>query len=356
MTGVHQVLAAAAPGDAITNSALEIRDRLRQIGPSEVYARHISSELENNVLRLERFPNRSTNDVIMYHASIGEPLVHAFLLSRREPLVLVYHNVTPSRYFDNWDPAFAELLDLGRSELVELRHRVAIAIADSTFNAEELTMMGYPEVRVIPPVIDPRRLVDIEPAPSTLHHLREGLPGPYFLYVGQLLPHKRPDILIEAMHIATTYMGIDALLMLVGHFRLASYTDVLVETIRGFNLANVHVVGPVANDALAAFYTEARAVVTASEHEGFCVPLVEAMAFGNPVVARACGAVPETVGDGGLLLPADAGPALYAEALTALMEDDVLHKDLAERAVRRAAEFDPARAQADLFKVLLEVL
>lgn len=356
MTGVHQVLAAAAAGDAITNSALEVRDLLRQVGPSEVYARHIAPEMEHEIRRLGEFPPRSVGDVIMYHASIGEPLVHAFLLSRREPLVLVYHNVTPARYFEHWDPKFAELLNLGRSELYDLRHRVSLAVADSTFNAVELGAMGYEDVRIIPPVIDPYRLARLTPAASTLHHLERAVSQPFVLYVGQLLPHKRPDFLVQAMHIATSYLGVEALLMFVGHLRLPTYASVVVEMIRELNLANVHVVGAVADDELAAFYTRARAVVTASEHEGFCVPLVEAMAFGNPIVARACGAVSETLGDGGLLLPPDASPALFAESLSALVDDDDVHKNLSARASRRAADFDPTDLQKALFSLLLEVL
>jgi len=355
LAGIHQVLAAAAAGDAITNSALEIRDILRTAGPSEVYARHISNEMEDNVRRLSEFPHRGAGDVILYHASIGEPLVHAFLLSRREPVVLVYHNVTPASYFERWDSKFAELLNLGRSELIELRHRVAIAVADSAFNAVELGAMGYDNVRIIPPVIDPYRLASCTPAPSVMYHLEHGLGGQFALYVGQLLPHKRPDILVHAMHIATTYLGLEMLLLFVGHFRLPAYRDVVVEMVRELNLPNVHFVGTVTSEELAAFYARARAVVTASEHEGFCVPLVEAMAFGKPIIARACGAVPETLGDGGLLLPHDAGPAMYAEALAAVMDDQV-HQELAARATRRVSDFQAGHAQSKLLSVLLEVV
>ncbi len=348
MTGIHQVIAAASAGDAVTNSALEVRDLLRRAGPSEVYARHIAREVVHEVRRLEDFPTRGSGDMIVYHASIGEPLVHAFLLSRREPLVLVYHNVTPARYFERWDPKFAELLDLGRSELLDLRHRVSVAIAVSSFNAAELIAMGYENVHVVPPVIDPYRLTRVPPAPVPVAE-------PYVLYVGQILPHKRPDVLVKAMHIASTYLGSDASLYLVGLLRLSSYADVLVEMVRELNLPNVHIVGTVPTPELAGYFAGARAVVTASEHEGFCVPIVEGMAFGTPIIAKACGAIPETLGDGGLLLPPDAGPALFAEVIASVVADDTLHAQLAARAARRVSEFDSVRMQASLFSVLLEV-
>ena len=110
--------------------------------------------------------------MLVYHASIGEPTVSAFLLSRPEPIVLVYHNITPAKYFEGIDDTFAELLVLGRLELESIRHRVTLAIADSHFNAAELEAIGYEDVRVIPPVVDPFRLVRTEPDAATLEPLR----------------------------------------------------------------------------------------------------------------------------------------------------------------------------------------
>jgi glycosyltransferase involved in cell wall biosynthesis len=356
VTGFHQVLAAAAHGDAITDSAFEIRDLLRRVGPSDIYARHIAPEMRDEVRRLEDFPPRGGADVLLYHASIGEPLVHAFLLSRREPLVLVYHNVTPARYFEPWDATFAELLELGRSELYELRHRVSVALADSTFNAVELQALGYRDVRVVPPVIDPLRLARVTPTPSVVHHLDTRIAQPFFLYVGQLLPHKRPDFLVEAMHVATTYLGLGATLMLVGHPRLPKYAQAIHELVRELNLPNVHVVGSVSTPDLAAFYSRATGLVTASEHEGFCVPLVEAMAFGLPIVARACGAIPETLADGGLLLSPGERPPVLAEALESLVLDGALRGRLAGAAGRRLEAFERTRAQRELLSVLAEAV
>ena len=112
------------------------------------------------------------------------------------------------------------------------------------------------------------------------------------------------------MHIAETYLGMRGFLMLVGHQRLERYTRAIREQVQELNLAGVHVVGAVDEADLAAMFRSADAVVTASEHEGFCIPLLEAMTFEKPIVARACAAIPETVGDAALLVPADAGPGV----------------------------------------------
>jgi glycosyltransferase involved in cell wall biosynthesis len=354
MSGIHQILAGASHGDAITNAALELRGLLRRTGASEVYARHVEPSVAAEVRALDRYPKGPTGDLLVYHASIGEPNVHAFLLSRREPVVLVYHNVTPASYFARWDTVFAELLALGRSELVELQHRVVLSIADSEFNARELEAMGYGDVRVVPPVVHGSRLSAVSPCPSTVHHL-EALGGSIALFVGQLLPHKRPDFLVNAMHIATTYLGLHSYLLLVGHHRLPSYAGVIAARVRELNLGRVHLVGSVADDDLAAMFQQAALFVTASEHEGFCVPLVEAMSFGLPVVARACGAVPETLGGAGLLVDPGDSEAVFAEAVAAVVHQPALRADLSARARARFRAFDGRKTAADMVAALLEV-
>jgi glycosyltransferase involved in cell wall biosynthesis len=354
--GIHQVLAAAAPGDAITNAAIEFRELLKLAAPSEIYARHVAPELSSEVRPLRDFSHRDKRGVLLYHASIGEPAVTAFLHSRREPLVLVYHNITPSHYFEPWDVAFAELLALGRREVHGLSERTSMAIAASAYNAVELEGMGYRDIRVIPPVINPRRLVELAPEPTMLNYLDTVLKVPFVLFVGQLVPHKRPELLVQAMHIARTYLGLQACCLLVGPQRFPRYTAAIVDEVHQLNLSTVHLVGGIPDASLAATFRRARAMVTASEHEGFCVPLLEAMAFGVPVIARACAAIPEVVGDGGLLLPSNAEPELIAEAIESVVDDDKLRADLSARGLERVEHFDETAARSALLTALAEVV
>jgi L-malate glycosyltransferase len=349
---IHQVLVVASPGDAITNMALGLRTLLRAIGPSEIYALHIDPALHDDVLPLRDYSARHAQNIFVFHASIGKPEVLEFLVARREAIVLVYHNVTPPEYFAPYDQEFTEMLALGRHELAVLRPRVIAAIADSCFNARELEAMGYRDVRVVPPLVGSRHLPDVTPRESTLHHL-ENFDAPILLSVGQLLPHKRPDFLVEVMHIAETYVSMRNFLVLVGHHRLPRYARAVRDQVRELKVLGVHVVGSVDEPDLAAMFRTATAVVTASEHEGFCLPLVEAMRFGKPIVARSCAAIPETVGDAGLLLPAAAGPCLYAEAVAELVSNRSLQDQLAARGRHRVAALDAAAADAVLVDALL---
>jgi glycosyltransferase involved in cell wall biosynthesis len=351
--GIHQILVAASPGDAITNMALGIRDILRRAGPSEIYARHVSPELMDDVCELHKYRSRHARNLLMFHASIGQPEVHAFLTSRAEALVLVYHNVTPGMYFEPYDLEFAELLALGRREVELLRPRVAQAIAASEFNARELEAMGYRDVRVVPPVIDFHRLAGVEPRESTLKHLRS-LETPILLSVAQLMPHKRPDYLVEMMHCIETYRGFRPVLMLVGHNRMARYTRAIREQVRELEV-NVHVVGAIDERDLVAMFQMSSAFVTASEHEGFCLPVIEAMAMSTPVIARACAAIPETVGNAALLVPASQGPSCYAEAVYEVLTEPRAGQELMRRGHTRVAEIERSAPDAAIVDALLQV-
>lgn len=349
----HQVLVSASAGDAVTNTALAYQQLLRGIGPSEIFARFIDPQLDGTVLSLSAYESRGhVHDVLIYHASIGEPEVTEWLLHRRERLVLVYHNITPARYFREIDPRFADLLEAGRRELVMLRDRVVLPLAVSRYNADELAALNYEDVRISPLPLDAQRLLREEPDAATERRLSE-VEGPIVLFVGQLLPHKRPDLLVEAFHCLVTNLVPDANLFLVGRGN-----PVLRESLETFaselGLA-VHMPGWVSDPQLAAHYRAASCFVSLSEHEGVCVPLVEGMAFDLPVLARSFAAIPETVADAALLLPPDDDPLLVAEALALLLTDQPLRRALVRRGRERLGAFDPKEAQARFLSHLMAV-
>ena len=347
---IHQIVVAASPGDAVTNSALGLRDLLRRIGPSEIFAHYVHDDLEGDVGRLHQYATRpgsaTGRNLLIYHASIGEPAVLSFLLERRERLVLVYHNITPAEYFAELDPAFAGLLAGGRADLVALRERVALALAVSAYNAAELEALGYADVRLSPLIVDVARLRGLESDPATEAFLAEHLGGPLVLFVGQLLPHKRPDLLLQAYHVLVTYLVPDAYMALVGHCPLAGYGRILEAFRLQLNLHRAWVPGRVGDAGLATFFRAATVFVTLSEHEGVCVPALEAMAFGVPVVTRRYAAIPETLGGAGLLLPPGDDPVLVAEALAEVIGDESLRRGLTALGQQRCAEVDPEAARA----------
>ena len=343
---IHQIVVSASAGDAVTNSALGFQEVLRRVGPSRLFARYIDPRLEGKVLPLTAYEDSAGgDDLLIYHVSIGEPEVLRFLLARRRRLAIVYHNITPAEYFTDFDPAFAGLLARGRSELEVLRDRVELALAVSGYNASELQALGYEDVRVSPLPIDVGRLHAGDRDAATAAEL-DSLEGPLVLYVGQLLPHKRPDLLLQAYHVLTTYIMPEVNLALLGPARLPPYHDAVVALAREMNLHRARIPGWVTDAQVAAYYDRADVFVTMSEHEGVCLPLLEAMSFGVPVVARAYGAIPETMADAGLLLPAGDDPLLAAEALAAVLSNEALRSDLVARGRARVGQVPREAAYA----------
>ncbi|MHB1854133.1 MAG: glycosyltransferase [Acidimicrobiales bacterium] len=354
---INQVMVSARPGDAITTSALELRALLRRVGRSEIFSRYVHGSLHHDVWELKDSDwlasESPEDDMIVFHASIGEPDVDRFLAGRPERLVVYYHNISPPELFYEYDPHLAGLLESGRRELSRLADRAVMAVAVSEFNAAELTAMGYRNVRVAPLITDPYRLKAQEPLLDMQARLA-ALEGPVIVFVGQLLPHKRPDFLLESFHVLTTYLQRPATLVLVGNHRLPRLSRALEELSRELNLDRVIITGAVPDAELAAWYGRADVFVTASEHEGFCVPPLEAMAQGVPVVARRFAALPETVGDAGILLDPGAGPIQMAEAIARVLTDDRLRAEMIERGHRRVGAYDAAAAGSALLRHLVE--
>jgi len=350
---VHQVVVAAAPHDAVTNDALALQKGLATAhGASEVYARYVHPDLAGVVHPLEHVPDAAA-DLLVYHVTIGEPRVAEFLLARPEPVMVVYHNITPPEFFRPWSARFAALLAGGREQLRMLRPRVVHAVADSRFNASELAALGYDDVAVTPLAVDLLALRDSADDGSA-ERVLAGIDGPVYLFVGQLMPHKRPDLLVQAFHILSTYLEPDAGLVMVGAARHARYGTAVEQLVRELALSNVRFPGAVPLPTLAGLYRRADAFVTMSEHEGFCIPIVEAMSVGLPVVARRFAAIPDTAGGAALLLDAGDGPAVAAEAMHAVVADADLRRTMTE-AGRRTVDTFTAVDPVDEFLRHVEV-
>lgn len=336
---IHQVVVGAAPGDAVTSMALRMRSMLRERHHSELYGLHVEPALHGDVLPLSSLEPGAAADILVYHSSIGEPQVTDALTATRSRLVVCYHNITPSSFFEVDYPEFAELLRWGREELELIRPRVVAAFADSRFNADELVSMGYTDVQVAPAGLDPLRLTRCIGRTTLGQKCDDATNGwPYVIAIAQQLPHKRLDVVIEAVHLLQTVHRRELGLVIVGVDRFPRYGRALRALAHRLRVRGVWFSGSLADVDLAFVLRAAQVFVSASEHEGLGVPALEAMAFDVPVVARAIAAVPEVVGSAGVLLPRDAGPELFAEAIALLCDDGALRQELIVRGRQRVSE------------------
>jgi len=351
---VHQVLVTAAPGDAVTNSAFEIRSLLRQHGKSEMFACNVHHELQDDVLAIADYDTHvppEERPLTIVHVSMGDDRFLPFVSSLPGQLIVSYHNITPPKYFAPWDAETTRLLDSGRASLEALRDRTALALADSSFNAADLHDAGYRLVRVAGLILGVERLLDIEPAT-----LDARFAGPVVLSVGQLYPHKRADLILASFRELVTHHLPGAHLVLAGSARLPAYAEAVNRYAHRLGIAQkVTVTGHIADEELVAWYRRADLFVVASEHEGFCVPMIEAMQFDIPIVARANGAVPETLGGAGVLVPGDTGPRTLAAVIAEVLGDQAASDALRARGRNRRSVFTAEACRRRFLEALDEL-
>ncbi len=333
---VHQVLSGAGPYDAVTTQALAFRARFRAWGwGGRDVAAEIDPRIGDKIAPLRSLQARD-GDVLLVHYSAYAPKLRAVLALPQRKL-LISHNITPARWFWDHDPQAGVVCALGRKQLPQFAAAVDVAAGVSLYNARELGS----DV-VIPILFDPAGLGD------------PGLPraggaqAPTILFVGRLAPHKRQDAVIRAFELYRRRHAPEARLVLVGapiNWPYDAAMRVLAEEI---SPGRVTIESGLTREQLADRWRSAHAFLCMSEHEGFCIPLLEAFHFGVPVIARAIGGVPEVAGDAALLLADGDDESVAAELLALAVGDDELRATLRERGAARVAAYAPERTARTL--------
>jgi glycosyltransferase involved in cell wall biosynthesis len=351
---ILQVIVGAGAGDAITSMALHLQPMLQTLGESAVYAHHIEPDVAARVLPLWQLPDERRGDVVIYHASYGVPEITRTLLRRRR-IVLVYHNITPSGFFLDHSPTVATELEWGRHELTLLRGRTALAVAVSDYNARDLESLGFTDVRTVPAGLNPSRLMSVAPNGRLATELGRRYPQGYVLSVSQVLPHKRHDLLVQAMSLVQWAHERELGVVIVGPKRIESSWNGLHELVGRLRVNGVWFTGAQPEVSLATFFRLARLFVSTSAHEGLALPPLEAMSFGVPVVAVDAGAVRDTIGGAALVLPGTAGPALVAEGIVEADRNEPLRRELSRRGFARVRQIEAANPSQDLLEMLAEL-
>jgi len=337
LEAAHQFHATVTHGDAIGNDMLELQALFWRRGVAcDLFAQDALGVVKPFVrpwteLRAER----TDGSALLVHVSMGnESLTDVAGLPHRK--AVVYHNITPAHFFQGISETLERHSQLGREQLRLLSRTAELGIADSEFNRKELDAVGFARTAVVPILTDPAAL-DVEPDPETAAELADERTS--VLVVGQVLPHKALHDVVDGF---ARYRERDkgARLYVVGPTTMSGpYLDRVRERIARLGLdGSVRLTGSVPVAKLAAYYRGASVLLTLSDHEGFCVPLLEAWRSGLPVVAHAAGAVPETLGDAGILLEAKS-PEAVADALERAVRDEPLRRELIARGRRRLDEF-----------------
>lgn len=353
MPAVHQLTAGHTGYDAISNEARVLQRDLTARGvASRIFSdpAHVPPQLHHEIGTLDECATTvAPEDWVLLHLSVGSPANEVFrsLPCRK---AILYHNVTPPAYYQAVNPELAERLTEGRSQVKALAGVADVVLADSAYNASELHGMGYGDVRVFPLALDFEPLRG--PAdPDLLARFDDD--DITVLFVGRCAPNKAVDDVLRAFGAFQEFHAPHSRFLHVGSAAGARpYASLCEGLVRELGIRQVHFLGALPPASLNAAYRAADLFLCLSRHEGFCIPLLEAMAFDVPVVACDAGAMAETLDGAGVLLR-DRDPVVVAEVLARLVHDHALRAAVVGGQRERLRRFEQRDAGRELLALLL---
>ena len=308
-------------GDAISGEVMTLSRVLDELGvKNEIISIHAHEKMKGLSRSLSSLGQAQLEtDVLLLHYSLGSPLndLYREFSGKR---VLLYHNLTPPHWFESYNTRVYKDLVEGTRELPELIQVSDKLIADSSFNKEELVSHGGSDVQVLPLPFDETKW-NI-PANSGIAQALKGHGGINLLHVGRIAPNKKLEDIIKSFYFYHHKINEKSKLWLVGHdIDCEIYSLELRRLVSELRLKEkVEFVGSISDGELKAFYENSDCYICMSEHEGFCVPLLEAMKFELPIVAYSSSAIPETLGEAGVLLEKKS-PALVSELVNEIISN-----------------------------------
>lgn len=348
---VNQYLPGVAPGDAVTTHALEIQKTVQDWGvTSTLYApmQHVEPASQHLCRDYREASQKGDSAIHLYHFSIGSELSE-FVPTLKGQKVMIYHNITPHTFFLKFNNEKALAAYAGREQLATLANQFDLALGDSEYNRKELEVAGFKKTGVLPLFVDAH---DWEEPGTDSVPFDDGFVN--FLFVGRFVPNKKFEDVIKTFYFYQKTIESRSRLYLVGPTdsfdKYKVYLQCLVESL---GLDNVVFTGRVPTKERNRLHQQADIFLCLSEHEGFCMPLLEAMHFGAPVVAYNAAAVPETLGGAGVLIKEKKFPQI-AEMIHQIVLDENLREQIRQGQQQRLKDFQRSSVQQKL-KEFLEI-
>ncbi len=346
---IYQVLTSLVPGDAISDQAIFIHKLLLSRGiESSIIADYYDPVFSDFTESISQAKIKKGSGLI-YHHSIASSATE-FVKHRNEASLLIYHNITPPHFFKFYNEELADRLYKAENELSNLADKFKASAGVSHFNIQSLIDNGFESPDYLPLPVSPHRW-NIPPDPATLRKLDDGRIN--ITFVGRLVPNKRIEDLILMVD-ELRYERPEIRLCLPGEAVIPSYFQKeIASRIRESELNHhVHIPGKVTQSELLAFYLKSHFYVSMSQHEGFGVPLIEAMWFDIPVVAKNAGAIAETLGNSGLLLSETASPVDCKNALLSLLSSPGRVKKIIEQQRIQREKFLPVNLEENYMNII----
>lgn len=349
---IYQLLATISFGDAVSNDALALQDIIRKMGyKTEIYAENVDARLPKSTAKpYTRFNRVSKNDIIIYHLSTGSKISRDFekFACRK---VMIYHNITPPEFFEGYNEKTVRVCRNGYEEVRALVGKVNYCIAVSDYNRQDLRNMGFTCPIDVLPILIP--FEDYEKTPnSAVISKYQGEGYVNVLFTGRIAPNKKQEDVIRAFAFYKKYYQPKTRLFLVGSSNgMERYQRRLLSYVNALGVEEVIFPGHIKFDEILAYYRIADIFLCQSEHEGFCVPLVEAMKFEVPIIAYASSAIASTLGGSGILLR-EKDALETAGMMNRLMTDEKLRSTVLANQRQRLADFDNEKIGRQFEKLL----
>lgn len=346
---IHQILPTISPGDAIGNEVQEIKRVLNEWGyKSEIYAQNIHPKI--NAKKYTEYKKVSSKEnILIFHFSIGSE-VSEFVKRLPDKKIMIYHNITPPEYFCGVNETLVNLLGNGKKELRSLVDHIDLAVGVSEYNRLELQEMGFKNTDVLPIIINFHEYSS--PNKKLLSKYDDDFVN--LLFVGRVTPHKRQEDIIKVFYYYKLINPKSRLFLAGSYEGCEIYSDYLKKLIQDLNLKDVHLLGKISFNDLISYYKLADIFICMSEHEGFCVPILESMYFEVPIIAYKSTAIPFTLEDTGILVK-EKNYCEIAEMVNVLIEDEELRSNFVKKQKDRLENFKREKIISQLESILSKV-
>lgn len=336
---IIQVMPTVSFGDAVSNDARAIANVIEEMGyKTAIYAENVDSRIKDkHVHKISRLQNIGRKDVVIFNHSTGTKLCYSLpeLPGRK---MMIYHNITPPEFFRPYNATATKLTQYGYEGTEFLADKIEYAMPVSEYNASELRRMGYRCDMFIRPILIPFEDYAKTPDGEVMKkYSDDGYVN--IVFVGRIAPNKKQEDLISAFSYYKKNINPKSRLIIVGSSGgMERYDKALKAYAEALMTDDIIFTGQISFPAILAYYRIADVFLCMSEHEGFCVPLVEAMYFDTPIIAYDSSAIADTLGGSGILIN-DKDPVFVAMVIDRLIKDEALRNHVLEKQRKRLRDF-----------------
>ncbi len=348
---IIQVIPTVSFGDAVSNDARAICKVIAEMGyKTGIYAENIDYKINDpHVHRLSKLPRLTNEDIVIFNHSTGTELCKQLpTLPGRK--MMIYHNITPPHFFEPYNTVAARVTRKGYSGTRFLSDKIDYVMAVSEYNAQDLRKMGYKCPMFIRPILIPFDDYKKEPDRGVIEKYSDGYTN--IVFVGRVAPNKKQEDLIKTFAYYKKNVEPKSRLIIVGNDSgMEKYSSCLKNYVEALGVDDVVFTGQISFKAILAFYKVADVFLCMSEHEGFCVPITEAMFFDVPIIAYNSSAVPDTLGGSGILVD-DKDPIFLSLLIDRVVKDKELREQIIQNQKARLADFSYENMRARLIEGL----